>query len=72
MTDVVFLGIGLVLLYFGAEWLVAGAAGLARSLGVQPLLVGLTVVAYGTSAPELVVGVSAGLQGGRARSRSRT
>lgn len=57
------LGAGLVLLYFGAEWLVAGAAGLARSYGVRPLIVGLTVVAYGTSSPELVVGVSAGLQG---------
>ncbi len=53
--------IGLVLLYFGAEWLVGGAAGLARSFGIRPLIVGLTVVAYGTSAPELVVGISAGL-----------
>jgi cation:H+ antiporter len=63
MSDAVMLGAGLVLLYFGAEWLVAGAAGLARSYGVRPLIVGLTVVAYGTSSPELVVGVSAGLQG---------
>lgn len=54
--------IGLVALYFGAEWLVGGAAGLARSFGIQPLIVGLTVVAYGTSAPELVVGISAGLR----------
>jgi cation:H+ antiporter len=63
MSDAVMLGAGLILLYFGAEWLVAGAAGLARSYGVRPLVVGLTVVAYGTSSPELVVGVSAGLQG---------
>jgi cation:H+ antiporter len=54
---------GLVLLYFGAEWLVGGAAGLARSLGVSALLVGLTVVAYGTSAPEVVVGVGAAIGG---------
>lgn len=55
--------LGLALLYFGAEWLVAGAAGLAKSFGVKPLIVGLTVVAYGTSSPELVVGISAGLRG---------
>ena len=48
---------GGVLLYFGAEWLVGGASGLARALGVPQLLIGLTVVAYGTSAPEIVVGV---------------
>lgn len=54
---------GGVLLYFGAEWLVAGSAGLARAMGVTPLLIGLTVVAYGTSAPEVVVGVGASLDG---------
>lgn len=63
MLDVAMLAGGLVLLYFGAEWLVAGAARLAESLGVAPLIVGLTVVAYGTSAPELVVGIGAGLRG---------
>lgn len=60
--DIGQLVIGLVLLYFGAEWLVGGAAGLARSFGIQPLIVGLTVVAYGTSSPELVVGISAGVR----------
>lgn len=54
---------GGVLLYFGAEWLVRGAAGIARSLGVRPLVIGLTVVAYGTSAPEFTVGVRAALAG---------
>ncbi len=49
------------MLYLGAEWLVRGASGLASSLGVRPLVIGLTVVAYGTSAPELVVGVGAAL-----------
>lgn len=48
-------------LYLGAEWLVKGSAGLARELGLRPIVVGLTVVAYGTSAPELVVGVTAAL-----------
>lgn len=46
---------GLVLLYFGAEWLVKGASEIALKLGVSPLIVGLTVVAFGTSAPELLV-----------------
>lgn len=49
------------LLYFGAEWMVGGASGLARSFGIPQLLVGLTVVAYGTSAPEIVVSVQASL-----------
>ena len=63
MLDIGMLVGGLVLLYFGAEWLVAGAARLAESFGVAPLVIGLTVVAYGTSAPELVVGIGAGLRG---------
>jgi cation:H+ antiporter len=50
-------GIGCVLLYYGAEWLVKGSSSLARSLGVTPIVIGLTVVAFGTSAPELVVSV---------------
>jgi cation:H+ antiporter len=54
---------GGVCLYFGAEWLVGGAAGLARSLRVPQLIIGLTVVAYGTSAPEVVVGIKASLAG---------
>jgi cation:H+ antiporter len=63
MLDALMLAGGLVLLYFGAEWLVAGAARLAESFGIAPLIIGLTVVAYGTSAPELVVGIGAGLRG---------
>jgi cation:H+ antiporter len=63
MMDVVLLVAGLGLLYFGAEWLVGGASRLATSFGVRPLIVGLTVVAYGTSSPELVVGISAAARG---------
>jgi cation:H+ antiporter len=63
MLDGLMLLGGGVLLYFGAEWLVAGSAGLARSWGVSALLVGLTVVAYGTSAPEVVVGIQAAIAG---------
>ncbi len=55
--------IGFILLYYGAEWLVIGAACLARSLGVLPLVISLTVVAFGTSAPELVVNVVSTIQG---------
>jgi len=54
---------GLVGLYFGAEWLVRGGASLAMRLGVTPLLVGLTVVAYGTSTPELIVSSMAAAKG---------
>ena len=54
---------GLVALYFGAEWLVRGGASFAVRLGVTPLMVGLTVVAYGTSAPELLVSSMAAAQG---------
>ncbi len=46
---------GFVLLYFGAEWLVKGASEIALRLGISPLVVGLTVVAFGTSMPELLV-----------------
>jgi cation:H+ antiporter len=54
---------GLVALYFGADWLVRGGASLAVRLGVTPLLVGLTVVAYGTSTPELIVSCMAASKG---------
>lgn len=55
--------LGLAGLYFGAEWLVRGAAGIALSVGLSSLVVGLTVVAFGTSLPELIVSVQANLQG---------
>jgi cation:H+ antiporter len=54
---------GALLLYFGAEWFVGGASSLALSLRIPQLLVGLTVVAYGTSAPEIIVGVQAAQSG---------
>jgi cation:H+ antiporter len=57
------LALGTVLLYYGAEWLIRGAAGLARAFGISPLVVGLTVVSYGTSAPELIVSVLATAEG---------
>ena len=55
--------VGFVLLTFAADWLVDGASGLAKRLNVSDLVVGLTIVAFGTSAPELVVNVVATAQG---------
>ncbi len=55
--------LGIAILYWGAEWLIRGSAGIARVFGVKPLVVGLTVVAYGTSAPELAVATKAVLTG---------
>lgn len=55
--------VGLVMLTAGAEGLVQGASALARRLGISPLVVGLTVVAFGTSAPEAAVSVEAALTG---------
>lgn len=54
---------GLVVLSVGAEVLIAGAVRIARRLGLSPLVVGLTVVAFGTSAPELAVSVQAAVEG---------
>lgn len=62
-TAAAFVAGGLALLLGGGECLVRGAVGLARSLGVSPLVIGLTVVAFGTSAPELVVSLQAALGG---------
>lgn len=54
---------GIALLSLGAELVVRGAVKLAAALHVRPLVIGLTVVAIGTSAPELVVGITASLEG---------
>jgi cation:H+ antiporter len=60
---VIALVIGLVGLVGGAELLVKGAASIATRLGIEPVIVGLTVVAFGTSAPELAVSVGASFGG---------
>lgn len=54
--------VGLVTLSLGADWLVTGASRVAAHHGVSPLVVGLTIVAFGTSAPELVVSTTAAVQ----------
>jgi cation:H+ antiporter len=63
MIIVLLLAVGLVLLYAGAELLVKGAVSLAFRLGISPLVIGLTIVAFGTSAPELTVSVLAAFSG---------
>lgn len=54
---------GLTMLFVGAEGLIRGSSNLAIKLGITPLVVGLTVVAFGTSAPELVVSIKAAIIG---------
>ena len=61
ILHVVLFGVGIILLTLGADWLVRGSSNLAHHLGVSDLIVGLTVVAFGTSAPELVVSATAAL-----------
>jgi cation:H+ antiporter len=61
VLDITLLILGIAILYWGAEWLIRGSAGLARAMGVKPLVIGLTVVAYGTSAPELAVATKTAL-----------
>lgn len=61
--QIIFLVIGFVMLVKGADLFVEGASGLARKLGIPQLVVGLTIVAMGTSAPEAAVSITAALKG---------
>jgi len=63
LVPALLLALGIVFLIIAGDWMVRGAAALARHWGVPALIVGLTIVAFGTSAPELVVGVQAVMQG---------
>ena len=54
--------IGFLGVYFGAEWLVKGSSNLSRELGIRPLIIGLTVIAFGTSSPELAVSLTASIK----------
>jgi cation:H+ antiporter len=60
---ILFLLGGLLGLHFGATWLVLGSSRLALAAGIKPLIIGLTLVAFGTSAPELTVSLGAAIQG---------
>ncbi len=61
--QIVLLVLGFVLLIKGADWFVDGAAGIAQKLGIPQLVIGLTIVAMGTSAPEAAVSISSALKG---------
>ena len=63
LTAVIQLVAGFLLLVWGADRLVAGASAFARNMGVSPLVIGLTIIGFGTSAPELVVSAVATLKG---------
>lgn len=63
MLDVIWLLFGVALIIFAANWLTDGAASLARRWGLSDMVVGLTVVAFGTSTPELSISVVSALQG---------
>ena len=63
MMDALYVVLGLVALVVAANFLVKGASSLASRFGVSPLVVGLTVVSFGTSMPEMFVSVTSGLQG---------
>jgi len=63
LTAIIQVVAGFLLLVWGADRLVAGASACARNLGVAPLVIGLTIIGFGTSAPELVVSAVATLQG---------
>ena len=55
--------IGIALLIKGADWLVDGSSSIAKKLGIPALVIGLTIVAFGTSMPELIVSLLAALKG---------
>ena len=63
LTQVLLLVVGFVLLVKGADWFVEGAASIADKFGIPQIVIGLTIVAMGTSAPEAAVSISAALKG---------
>lgn len=63
LLDLFYFVIGIVLIIAGANYLTEGASALARRFGVSPLVVGLTIVAFGTSTPELIVSLLSALKG---------
>ena len=63
MIDILLLAVGFVVLIKGADFLVEGAASLAKRYRVSELVIGLTIVSFGTSAPELFVSILAGIEG---------
>ena len=63
MVQMLILLVGFFLLVKGADWFVEGAASIAKKLGIPQLVIGLTIVAMGTSAPEAAVSITSSLAG---------
>jgi len=63
ILNIVFLSIGFVLLYYGANYLIDGSSSLAKKMKIPELIIGLTIVSFGTSAPEFIVGLIAASKG---------
>lgn len=61
--NVLFLFLGLLLLFIGSEWLVSGSAAIAVRYAIRPIIIGLTIVAFGTSSPEFLVSLFASQSG---------
>tara|TARA_Y100001970_G_scaffold273764_1_gene372429 strand:+ start:3270 stop:4208 length:939 start_codon:yes stop_codon:yes gene_type:complete len=63
LTAVIYLCLGIAILYFSGEYLVGGSVSLAKHLKVQPFVIAVTLVAFGTSAPELAISINSALKG---------
>ena len=63
MIGTTYLLLGIIILYFSGEYLVSGSVALAKHLRVQPFIIALTLVAFGTSAPELAISINSALKG---------
>ncbi len=62
LLNIIYLLFGFGLLFYGAQFLVDGSSSIARKLRIPEIIIGLTIVSFGTSAPELIVGISAALK----------
>ena len=63
MIGAIYLLLGIIILYFSGEYLVSGSVALAKHLRVQPFIIALTLVAFGTSAPELAISINSAIKG---------
>ena len=63
MIGTIYLLLGITILYFSGEYLVSGSVSLAKHLKVQPFVIAVTLVAFGTSAPELAISINSALKG---------
>ena len=63
LVEILLLAVGFFMLMKGADWFVEGSAGIAKKMGIPQLVIGLTIVAMGTSAPEAAVSINASLKG---------